>query len=336
MTKRKDAAERRNLDWLGSILPVALAIVESYDIAVTVRQLFYRLVSLPKGHPGRIPNTEVTYNTLTRRTAEARRQGRFPMLIDERRSILRPPSWSSPREGIEALRQQYQRDRTEGQQQQIWLGTEKAGMVALMESWFADYGLPIIALSGQCSQGYIDAITAAVERDGRPPVLLYVGDHDPSGWRILHSFIERTDYWVNPDLPQWDSRDLEPVIGYTKPKNPRSKAFPIPNYNLLRKYRVALQPEQCDGLARNPAKEKDPSLQAFRANFDHTLTDDEVEDGLGVQIEADALEPTVLRDMFLDALGRFWDDDAHRAVLDAERVDLERLDGILDGLDQTA
>jgi hypothetical protein len=44
-------------------------------------------------------------------------------------------------------------------------------------------------------------------------------------------------------------------------------------------------------LVRNPAKEKDPNL----ANFADTLTADEADEGLGVQIEVDALEPGVHR-----------------------------------------
>ena len=63
-----------------------------------------------------------------------------------------------------------------------------------------------------------------------------------------------------------------------------------------RKYRVALQPEQCDeyGLARNAAKEKDPNMIAFLKTFANTLTADEVDAGLGVQVEMDALDPNVL------------------------------------------
>lgn len=328
--RRVPASERRNLDWLNTILPVARGIVESYDTAVTLRQLFYRLVSLPHGHPGRIPNTASAYSVLSRTTAEGRRDGTFPDLIDQGAEIVVPAAWESPREGIEALRDQYRRDRTHGQPYQLWLGTEKLGMVNQMRLWFGALGVPIVALGGHASQSYVDMIARRVARDGRPAVLLYAGDHDPSGWRILSSFVDRTGFWVNPELPGWNPEDMPTDRGLT------ASGETIPNYDLYRKYRVALQPEQCDeyGLARNSAKENDPNLAAFLANFAHTLTADEIETGAGVQVEMDAVDPNTLRQLYADAVERFWDSDAYETALDEEDDDKTRLAAIIVDLDQ--
>jgi hypothetical protein len=321
------------LDWKGDILPVAKTIVESYDTGVTLRQLFYRLVSLPVGARGRISNTYSMYTALAHNTAEARYAGQFPDLIDQRRSITRAASWASSRAGIEALRDQYRRDRTEGQPYQIWLGSEKVGLVNQLYNWFGfDMGLPIIALSGQCSKPYVDQITRQIHRDGRPAVLLYVGDHDPTGWSIIQNFVDRTDFWVNDELPDWDTSAMPETLGR---KRGHAKAWKdIPNFNRYRRYRVALTPEQCDeyGLPRNPAKEKDPNMDNFLRNFADTLTDDEVDDGLGVQVEVDALEPPLLRQLYTDAIGKYWDADAYQAVLEQEDDDLAELDAIVDGL----
>ena len=323
--RRVPASERKNLDWLNTILPVARDIVESYDTAVTLRQLFYRLVSLPHGHPGRIPNTASAYSVLSRTTAEGRRDGTFPDLIDQGAEIIQPAAWESPREGIASLRDQYRRDRTHGQPYQLWLGTEKLGMVNQMRLWFGDLGVPIVALGGHASQSYVDMIAHRVARDGRPAVLLYAGDHDPSGWRILSSFVDRTGFWVNPELPGWNPEDMPADRGHT------ASGEVIPNFDLYRKYRVALHPEQCEayGLARNAAKEKDPNLAAFLANFAHTLTADEVDDGTGVQVEMDAVDPNTLRQLYTDAVERFWRDDAYQAALADEADDTATLTAIL-------
>ena len=48
----------------------AAEIVNSYDTTVTLRQLYYRLVSELL-----IPNVDSSYKTLSSRTAEARREG---------------------------------------------------------------------------------------------------------------------------------------------------------------------------------------------------------------------------------------------------------------------
>jgi hypothetical protein len=77
----------------------------------------------------------------------------------------------------------------------IYIGVEKAGLVAQLDSWFGDRGLPILALGGFASQSYVDRIKEDVQIDGRPAVLLYAGDFDPSGEDISRDFILRTDCW---------------------------------------------------------------------------------------------------------------------------------------------
>lgn len=323
---------RERLDWKNDVLPVAKTIVESYDTAVTLRQLFYRLVSLPVGARGRITNTYSMYTALAHNTAEARYAGTFPDLVDNRRTITVAESWDSPQDAIEQARDYYRRDRTENQPYQIWIGSEKSGLVALLYNWFGDMGLPIIALSGQCSKPYIDQITCQVRRDGRPAILLYAGDHDPTGWSILQNFVDRTGFWINDELPDFDTSTMPVDLGR---KRGHAKAWKhIPNFNRYRKYRVALTPEQCDqhGLPRNPAKEKDPNMDNFLRNFADTLTADEIDDGLGVQVEVDALEPPLLRQLFADAVEKYWDAEAYDAVLEQEESDRAELDAIVDGL----
>ncbi|MGZ8748532.1 MAG: hypothetical protein ACXWZI_04480 [Mycobacterium sp.] len=89
---------------------------------------------------------------------------------------------------------------------------------------------------------------------------------------------------------------------------------------------------KCDeyDLPRNAAKEKDPNLNQFLATFADTLTPDEIDDGLGGQVEVDALEPSVLRQLFTDAINQYWDDDAYGAVMEDEQADIAALDGIIE------
>lgn len=177
------------LQW-GPILERAAAIVRSYDTSVTLRQLHYRLVSEQL-----IPNTRVAYQTLSARTAEARREGWFPALMDRTRAISRAASWDSPSDAMAALLRQYRRDRSEGQPAAVYIGVEKAGLVVQLEAWFSDRSIPILALGGYSSQTFADEVRWDADRsasDG-PRVLLYAGDHDPSGHDIPRDFIERTD-----------------------------------------------------------------------------------------------------------------------------------------------
>jgi len=173
------------------VISQAREIVAGYDTSVTLRQLFYRLVSAQM-----IPNTQQTYKGLSRYTAEARRNGTFPALIDRGRVIHQAPSWADPVNAMRVLVSQYRVDRTAGQSYSLYLAVEKAGLVVQLESWFGELGIPILALGGYSSQTYADDVTRHAVTQERPAVLLYAGDHDPSGEDIDRDFKARTDCWA--------------------------------------------------------------------------------------------------------------------------------------------
>lgn len=181
-------AER--IKW-GHVINLAREIVESYDTPVTLRQLFYQLVARQL-----IDNNQSHYKRLSSLTAEARRDGTFPELTDRTRTIHEYQSFTSPADALDYTAEIYRRDRTEGQPVSIYLGVEKAGIVNQLQTWFGDpLGLPILALGGYASQSYVGKTVRHVQAQDRPAVLLYAGDHDPSGWDIPRDFAARTDCW---------------------------------------------------------------------------------------------------------------------------------------------
>jgi hypothetical protein len=90
---------RGELDW-NKILVRAAEIVKSYDTGVTLRQLYYRLVS-----EGWIPNKQQSYKTLSAKSAQARREGWFPALIDRTREIEQYQTFPGPRNALNWLEQ---------------------------------------------------------------------------------------------------------------------------------------------------------------------------------------------------------------------------------------
>ncbi len=171
----KAQIQSTRIDW-PPIIERAAEIVRSYDTGVTLRQLFYRLVAAQL-----LPNRQGVYKHLSSLTAEARRRGTFPDLVDATRSISRPRSFESPADAREWLAKIYRRDRTEGQEKTLYLGVEKQGLVALLQSWYWHLGVGIVALKGYGSQTYMDDIEADIEAQGREALMLYAGDFDPSG-----------------------------------------------------------------------------------------------------------------------------------------------------------
>ena len=119
----------------------------------------------------------------------------FPALMDRGRTIHRYETFEGVPAAREWLADIYRRDRTEGQRVSVYLGVEKAGIVAQLQEWFGDLGVPVLALGGYGSQTYVDDVVADVQATGRPAVLLYAGDHDPSGEDIDRDFAARTNCW---------------------------------------------------------------------------------------------------------------------------------------------
>jgi hypothetical protein len=268
-------AER--IDWQ-PLLTHAAALVRSYDTGVTLRQLFYRLATA-----GLLPNLRSYYRRLSEQTAKARRAGTFPDLIDRTSRIEQPRSFTDWDDAQTWIRDIYRRDRTAGQEWTIYLGVEKDGMSEQLDAWFTDpLGIPHVALGGYASQTLADHVGHDIVRQGRPAVLIYAGDLDPTGEDIDRDFEERVGVFdkvvrVALDHAQVEEYDLientDPEVAAKVERDPRAAGF-------LRRHR---------------------SL---------------------VQYEVDALDPQVLRDLYRDAIGDFWDASAYEAVMELENDDL--------------
>lgn len=216
-------AKATRINW-SAVIEHAATIVESYSTGVTLRQLFYRLVSAKL-----IPNRQSSYSRLSSLTAKARRDGWFPDLIDNTRVIRRPPWWDGADEAMDAITEQYRRDRTEHQSYSIYVAVEKNALATLIASWFEEHGLPVLAFGGYPSQTFVTNIIKDVERRSRPAVLLYGGDFDATGVDILRDFLVRTQgVWdethrIALNEEQIAEYDLPPLPG--KHWDPRAAAF---------------------------------------------------------------------------------------------------------------
>jgi hypothetical protein len=257
-------SQKPRLDWSATLVSAA-GIVDAYDTGVTLRQLFYRLVATEA-----LPNTRVAYQTLSKMTADARRRGVFPALIDRTRSIHRYQTFPGPTEARDWLRRIYRRDRTEGQPVSVYLGVEKAGIVEQLEAWFGDRGVPILALGGYSSQTYVDEIAADIDKQERPAVLIYAGDFDPSGEDIQRDFIERVgefDEVVRVALTsqQVEEHGLPEQMG--KATDSRAQSFVARHGRLIQVELDALPPDVLHDLFEQ-AMGRFWELEAFAAAFE--------------------------------------------------------------------
>jgi hypothetical protein len=273
----------RRIDW-PAILDRASVIVRSYDTSVTLRQLFYRLVSQQV-----LPNTRTAYKGLSRVSAEARRAGEFPDLIDLGRVIHRYQQFGSPEDAMAQLIGWYRLDRTRGQDVSLYLGVEKAGTVMQMQSWFGELGIPIVAVGGYSSQSYVGDVVGDAESADRPAVLLYAGDFDSSGEDITRDFLARTGCWakvVKVALSHEQVQEYRLPINPGKPKDSRAAGFIARHGELMQVELDALDPDDLHQLFTD-AIDAYWDTSAYRA-----VLEQEARDLPRLQAAADSLEET--------------------------------------------
>jgi hypothetical protein len=230
------------------ILERAAAIVDAHDTMMTIRQVFYRLVA-----EGLIDNALNRYNRLCRLSAQWRREGRFPRLLDQGRRIQRPVSFDGPDDARQWLRDEvYRRDRTEGQAWSVYVGAEKATLLAQLDDWFGTRGIPVLTLRGYSGQELVTDVRDDITVSKRPAVLLYAGDFDPSGEDIDRDFVRRVgafDRFVRValnDMGQVERFDLPPQLG--KASDPRAADFVARHGRLVQVELEALDPDDLRGL----------------------------------------------------------------------------------------
>jgi hypothetical protein len=286
-TKRQRGPDQRTRIRRGGwplIIDQAAEIVRSYETGVTLRQLFYRLVAA-----GTIVNSKSLYAKLSKLTAEARRAGTFPDLVDDTSEIKRyGATFTSPEEASSWLADIYRRDRTEGQGWSIYLGSEKAGLVRQLERWFDRLGTPIIALGGWGSQTFKTNVARDIRRQGRPAVLLYCGDLDPSGAFIGDEFAEKVGRFTRVE-------------------------------------RLAVNVPQLVDLPFNPYPEEkqDSNTPRFIERYGRELRAAGLPEV--VQYEVDAIEPRQLRALYHGAIARYTDSSLLLNVWRQERAERQEL-----------
>jgi hypothetical protein len=211
------------------------------ETVMTLRQCFYILVS-----EGLIPNADSSYKGLSRLTAEARREGSFSSFIDGTRAILEPTTFDGAADAIGDIVRWYRRDRTEGQEWQLWIAGEKRTLAVQLRSWFGTLGCPIVVCAGYPSQTLCDDVRGQVLNDGRDALLIYAGDFDPSGEDIARDFVTRVDAFddfvrvaVTPE--QIDSLNLTPMPG--KRSDARADAFEARHGELVQVEVEAIHPD---------------------------------------------------------------------------------------------
>lgn len=149
------------------------------DHPMTVRQVFYRLVTL-----GAIDKTEGEYKrTVCRLVTLLRRERVLPWgwITDFTRTMRRPDTFSGIAHAIQETAAHYRRALWHDLdvRVEVWLEKDALAGVLIEETW--EYDVPLMVTRGYPSLTFLHAAGEQIEAEGKPTFVYYFGDHDPSG-----------------------------------------------------------------------------------------------------------------------------------------------------------
>ena len=249
------------------IVAAALEVFNQYDTAITLRQLYYRLVARLL-----IPNTINSYKRLSRMMVKAREQEDVPVncLEDRSRRILgRGDTGYDSAEDYLKQKLSSLQDSWKGFTMPMWedqpvyllISLEKDALSRLVSRIANQYSVRTFPTRGYPSFSYVQTMANYMQTrlGGKPTIVLYFGDFDPSGVDI--------------------ERDLEDRLGRYGAKDFKVK-------------RIALTADQIRqySLPPMPVKRSDARAESFMAEHGDRA------------VELDALDPNLLQEMVEKAI----------------------------------
>ncbi len=188
---------------------------------LTLRQLYYQHVAR-----GWLPNTQQSYSRLGDIVSSARRAGLidWDAIEDRTRNLEAPTTWDNPAEIVAAVSRQYKIDVWADQPYYIECFVEKEALVGVIEVACEPIRVPYFACRGYTSDSELWAAGQRMKRvtdGGRMPLILHLGDHDPSGIDMTRDIIERVMLFARTPIEvRRLALNMDQVHEYGPPPNP--------------------------------------------------------------------------------------------------------------------
>ena len=111
----------------------------------------------------------------------AREQGIIPWdwIVDENRSLEQRATWANPEAFARCVARSYRRDFWNQQPVHVQVWSEKGTVRGVLKPVLDEFAVGFMNVIGFSGAGTVH--DAAEDDDGRPLIILYVGDYDPSG-----------------------------------------------------------------------------------------------------------------------------------------------------------
>lgn len=259
-------------------------------IVLTLRQLYYQLVAR-----GIIPNDDKVYDRLSVLLTDARYNGLidWDAIEDRVRVPKMHAEWNDVLGLIESAKRSYRLPRWANQDFYIELFTEKDALSSVLEPIADEWHITFCVNRGYSSASAMRDLSKRVIshlRAGKRCLVLYLGDHDPSGLDMLRDIRER----INEFLV-------------------KGRDYVYPAFEIVPIALTMAQVQQY-GPPPNPAKITDPRAKWYIAKYGQKSW------------EVDALRPEVMIKLVNDTIRKYVDLQKLEAVKRQEREDMKQLE----------
>ncbi len=249
------------------IIDKANDIIEEYmdeGLKLTLRQLYYQFVAR-----GLIANRQTEYKRLGSIVSDARLAGLIDWKAIEDRTRYRRSltHWDDPAEIVESSVWGFHMDHWAGQQYRPEVWIEKEALAGVVQSICEELDVPYFPCKGYVSQSEMRSAAVRMKNlhreTGQVPVVIHLGDHDPSGIDMTRDIIDRMEIF-RVIMGRWECNrialNIDQVREYNPPPNPakmedsRYKAY-IASYGHDSWELDALEPRVMRDLIRETVEE---------------------------------------------------------------------------------
>jgi len=204
------------------IIQQANEILEDYTrqgYVLTLRQLYYQFVARDL-----LPNLQKSYKRLGKIVNDARVAGLidWDFLEDRTRNLVSMPHWNDPGSIITSAALGYHIDKWEGQtyRPEVWI--EKDALAGIIQGPCNQNDVPYFSVRGYNSQSEMHGAALRLKdwRDeGQTPVIIHLGDHDPSGIHMTEDIIGRMEMFIGGVEVRRIALNMDQVEQYNPPPN---------------------------------------------------------------------------------------------------------------------
>jgi hypothetical protein len=206
-----------------AVIEQANTIAETYmrqGYNLTLRQLYYQFVSR-----GLIANKIQEYKRLGSIINDARLAGLLDWnyITDRTRNLKSLGHWSEPGEIISSAAYSYRIDKWHGQQYRPEVWVEKEALADVVERACNPLDVPFFSCRGYVSQSEMWGAAQRLERyqkAGQVPVIVHLGDHDPSGIDMTRDITDRLQLFMGGLEVQRIALNRDQIDEYSPPPNP--------------------------------------------------------------------------------------------------------------------